>query len=189
MDYQVGLAIKALRKERSLTIQSLANRSGLSKGYLSRVERGLKIPPVSTCSRIAQALGVQLSDLFTMEESSQDIVHVKPEQRKIISREGNSIGYYYEAMAHPFVHKLMEPFLLTFTPQPSSTHMFTHDGEEMIYVLQGRIRFLHGDQHFIAEEGDTLYFDATIPHRGECVGEKEAKVLIVMGSRNQFALS
>ena len=96
---------------------------------------------------------------------------------------GTKFGYCYEALSHPFRGKHMEPFVLTYpdTKNPKRDVWFEHDGEEVLFVLQGRMLFLHGDKEFILEEGDCVYFDASIPHYGEVYeAEKELKCLIVI---------
>ena len=58
--------------------------------------------------------------------------------------------------------------------------MFQHQGEELLFVLQGTMRFLHGENEYLLEEGDCIYFDSGISHRGFALGGREAKVLMVI---------
>jgi mannose-6-phosphate isomerase-like protein (cupin superfamily) len=64
--------------------------------------------------------------------------------------------------------------------QAEAGTLFQHDGEEILLVLEGTMKFFHGGQEFIAEEGDCLYFDASVPHHGICQGKKEVKCLMVI---------
>ena len=182
MDLDIGSVIARLRKERSMTLQTLAQRSGLSKGYLSKVENGLKTPPVSTLSRIARSLGVEMADLFERPANESKIMIVRASERRQVSRDGSAYGYNYEAVAHTFGRKMMEPFILTFIPRPRKLRNVVHDGEELIFVLEGVMQFFFGDEVFVCHPGDCLYFDASVPHRGECLGDREAKVLMVITS-------
>ncbi len=182
MEKQIGAAIRRIRKSRGITLQTLAQRSGLSKGYLSKVEHGLKAPPVSTLSRIARAMGVEMADFFERESSEPRFTLVRRDERHPISRDGSIYGYLYESIAHPYGRKLMEPFILTFVPNPKDKSTFSHEGEELIYVLEGRMRFFYGDREYICEEGDCLYFDSSVSHRGDSLGDRETKVLIVMAA-------
>ena len=183
MDKKIGSAIARLRKEKGMTLQTMAELSGLTKGYLSKVERGLNSPPVSTLSRVAKALGADLSDFFDPAKKEKRFTLIHPEERQPIAREGRSQGYQYEALAFLFGRKIMEPFLITFSPHPSDTQHFTHEGEEVIFVLEGQIRFFWGEDEHICQAGDCLYFDSSIPHRGEAYGDEQAKVLMIMASK------
>jgi transcriptional regulator with XRE-family HTH domain len=185
MEDQIGAVIARMRKERSITLQTLAQRSGLTKGYLSKIENGHKSPPVSTLSRIAQALGVELSDFFDRPEIPPSFALVRKDERQSITRPGASSVYQYAAIAHSYGRKSMEPFIITFPPHSKSKTMMIHQGEEMLYVLKGRMRFVHGDKEYICEEGDCLYFDSSVPHRGECLGNEETQVLMVVSYRTE----
>jgi transcriptional regulator with XRE-family HTH domain len=120
MEDQIGAVIARMRKERSITLQTLAQRSGLTKGYLSKIENGHKSPPVSTLSRIAQALGVELSDFFDHPEIPPSFALVRKDERKPITRPGASSVYQYAAIAHSYGRKIMEPFIITFPRIPKA---------------------------------------------------------------------
>lgn len=179
MQKEIGEIIKKIRKNKGLTLDSLANRTGLSKGYLSKLERGLKSPPISTLSKISMALGVEMSVFFSPQTIQPKLTIVRPEERSKITRDGSSFGYYYESLARDFYHKSIEPFVMTLTPDPNELNTFSHEGEEMIFVLEGRISFTYGQEVFVCEKGDCLYFDASTEHRGDCL-DGEAKALVVI---------
>lgn len=166
-----------------MTVQTLAERAGLSKGYLSKLENGLKSPPVSTLSNIADALGVDLADFFERSQPQGRCLFSQSNERANVTRDGTSYGYDYEAL--PFGAKVMESFVITFTNDSKSEHRVSHEGEEMIYVLQGRMRFYHGDEVFDCDEGDCVYFDPGIPHLAASLDEGETKVLMVVAPRRK----
>jgi mannose-6-phosphate isomerase-like protein (cupin superfamily) len=74
----------------------------------------------------------------------------------------------------------MEPYILTLPVKPKQVPLLQHEGEEILFVLEGTMKFFHGDLEFIVEEGDCLYFDANTPHHGICQGKKEVKCLMVI---------
>jgi mannose-6-phosphate isomerase-like protein (cupin superfamily) len=76
----------------------------------------------------------------------------------------------------------MEPFIVTHLPICKEGGWFDHEGEEFFYVLEGEIKFFYGDKEYLLKEGDCLYFDSSIPHRGEGIGKKPAKALAVICS-------
>jgi len=177
---ELGGTIRQYRMQKGLTLQELARRSGITKGYLSRIEKARKAPPVSTIINIAKALGVGISDIFGERQEGKAVSLVKKAERRHIARDGTVFGYAYETLAHKFIHRHMEPYILTLPVKPKKNVLFQHKGEELLFVLEGTMKFFHGDKEFIVEEGDCIYFDASIPHYGVCQNKKEVKCLMVI---------
>jgi transcriptional regulator with XRE-family HTH domain len=177
---ELGKRIKEFRMKKGLTLQKLEEKTGFTKGYLSKVENTKKAPPVSTLIVLAKALEVSLSEIFGEKEEKSAISMVKRNERQVVARNGTIFSYSYQTLAHKFYKKHMEPYLLTLPVKPKQVPLFQHDGEEILFVLQGTMKFFHGDREFIAEEGDCLYFDASVPHHGICQGKKEVKCLMVI---------
>jgi len=177
---ELGKRIKAYRMKKGLTLRKLEEKTGFTKGYLSKVENTKKAPPVSTLVVLAKALEVSLSEIFGEKEEKSSISIVKRNERQVVARNGTVFSYSYQTLAHKFYKKHMEPYILTLPVKPKQVPLFQHDGEEMLFVLKGTMKFFHGDQEFIAEEGDCLYFDASVPHHGICQGKKEVKCLMVI---------
>jgi transcriptional regulator with XRE-family HTH domain len=180
MQKEIGATIRRIRRRNDITLDVLANRTGLSKGYLSRLERGLKSPPISTLSNIAGALGIEIAAFFQQPGNQPNISIVRSDERMQITRDGSAFGYYYEAIADQYPSKSVEPFIITMTPHAKEAELFSHEGEEMIFVLEGKISFTFGDEVFRCEVGDCLYFDSSIKHRCDCLDSKEAKALAVI---------
>lgn len=180
IEAEIGKRIKTFRIKKNITLEQFAIETGFTKGYLSRVEKSEKSPPFSTLVMIARALGISLSVLLGEETYNNRVSMIKKGQRIIIARDGTAFGYSYEDVAHKFSGKSMQPFVLTIGNKAKETVKFVHDSEEMFYVLQGTIKFTHGKEEFIAEEGDCVYFDANIPHFAEAVGAPKAVCLVVL---------
>ena len=89
--------------------------------------------------------------------------------------------YTYNSLAYKFMCKKMEPLLVT-APLENGGHIDTssHEGQEFEYVLEGTLRLIMGGRELLLNEGDCIYFDSTIPHGMRSVGEKEAKMLVVI---------
>ena len=177
---EIGRKIKLLRLERGLNLKELADKSGFTKGYLSKVENSKKAPPVSTLLNLARVLGVNISEIFSEGEDKASIVLTKKSERKTLARNGTAFGYSYEPLALNFPGRHMDPYVLTAPAKQRKKGLFQHSGEEMIMVLEGTMRFTHGDQEFLVEEGDCIYFDASVPHRGIADGSEPAKGLMVI---------
>lgn len=176
----IGKRIKSLRNEKRVTLENLAAQVGFTKGYLSKVEKSEKAPPVSTLGIIARALGVNISTLLGEDTTTSSICLVKRSERSQIRRTGTSVGYSYEAVAHRFKNKLMEPFVLTLPVHAKKRILYQHEGQEILFVLEGTMRFHHGSEEIIAEEGDCVYLDSSIPHFGESIGDKAVKCFMVI---------
>jgi len=176
----LGKRILKFRIEKGLTLQELAERTGYTKGYLSKIENAEKAPPVSTLINIAKALDIRISEIFEEVEENSLICLVKKRERRIIARDGSVFGYAYEALAHKFHNKHMEPYLLTLPVHPKENVLFQHKGEEMLFVIEGTMKFFYGEKELNVEEGDCVYFDGSIPHYGICDGNKEVKCLMVI---------
>jgi len=176
----IGKRIKSLRNEKRVTLEDLAAQAGFTKGYLSKVEKSEKAPPVSTLGIIARALDVNISTLLGEDGHTSPICLVKKAERPKITRTGTSVGYSYEAVAHKFKNKMMDPFILTLPLHPKKQVRYQHEGQELLFVLEGAMRFHHGAEELIAEEGDCVYFDSGIPHFGESEGNKAVKCFMVI---------
>ena len=172
--------IRTLRKKNKISLDKLSKLSGLSPGYLSKVERSEKAPPLSTLDKIALALGVELSDLLREDSDvveDTQLAIVRKNQRKKVQATGSLYGYDWEALAFNKSGKNMEPFILS--PAFDEKTIFHHEGEEFMYVLEGTHEFVYGDKTYILNEGDSIYYDACVPHTGRSLGEKKARVLVV----------
>lgn len=180
MEQEPGLRIRNLRQQKGMTVEGLASRAGLSKGYLSKLERGLKTPPISTLSNVARALGVEIAHFFQSAADRPKVTLVRAGERTRIKKVGSTFGYFYEPLADGFQDKTVEPFIITMTPGAEKHPLFSHEGQEMIFVLEGRMVFSFGQERHVCEPGDCLYFDASVEHRGECLGSEEARALIVI---------
>jgi transcriptional regulator with XRE-family HTH domain len=175
--------IKALRAENGMTLEQLAQQTGFTKGYLSKVEKSKKAPPVSTLGNIARAFNVTISSLLGEERARTSLCLVRRGERPLVARDGTAFGYSYEAMAYPYPNKMMEPFILTLPVGIKKRTFFQHEGQEILFVIQGRMRFFHGNEEYVVEQGDCIYFDSSIPHFGESIGRKEVKCFMVIYNR------
>lgn len=180
VEAEIGKRIRTFRIEKNLTLQDLADRTGFSKGYLSKVEKSVKAPPVATLSMIARELDVSVSKLLGEEELKDSLCVVRKNERQLMAKSGEEFGYAYEALANPYRNKHMEPFILSYPSDDSLKHTFQHDGEEMLFVLQGKMRGKYGEREYVLEEGDCVYFDSSVPHTAESIGHVPLKILIVI---------
>lgn len=183
-DILVGEKIKAVREEKGMSLQDLAAATGFSSALLSQVENHMVSPPLGTLIKISKGLGVEIGLFFQDVREAQYTIVRKNEREKVSrvsSKMGKKYGYSYEALAFDKKGRHMEPFLVTLEEASTKDHhSFSHEGEEFIYVLEGKMEVQLEDHSDILEPGDSIYFDSTIPHRVSCVDGAETKILAVI---------
>ena len=159
----IASRLTEIRSLRGETLDSLSAKSGVSKGMISRVERKEVGVSVETLSKISEALGVSISDLLKLDERKKLII-CAPEQQPVIddTKRGfvrRTLSPTFESRSIEFVHNTLEP--------RSETPIFpAHRSgvEEYIYVLQGTLTGVLGNQKVEIRQGECLYYDATITH-------------------------
>jgi len=180
---QIVKNIKTFRTGKRMSVERLARLSGLTKGYVSKIENSDKAPPFSTLIKIADALNTDISLLIAEDSEVPQNMNLcivrRNERREVVSR-GTLYGYHYQALSHKKMGKNMEPFIIR--PASQEKGVFSHEGEEFMYVLEGKHEFIYDGKKYLLKAGDSIYFDSIIPHSGRSVGKKEAKILAVMYS-------
>jgi len=181
-ELDIARKIRQIRLQNNLTLESVAEVTGLTKSYLSMVENGKKSPPIATLSKIARAFGVNIGAFFEQKKPEDHFIFIRKGRGKVVVRDGTIFGYRYESIAPTKRPKKMEPFIITLPSKSKEGELFDHEGEELLYVLEGKTNFFYGDKKYLLKEGDCIYFDSSIPHRGEGVGRKPAKALVIIYS-------
>jgi transcriptional regulator with XRE-family HTH domain len=177
----IGERIRASRRQKKITLQELADLTGFTKGYLSKIERSKSAPPYSTLNKIATALGFDVIFLFrdaNQEISGPNLSFNRENRIEILENSDSSYGYTYQALATDRPGKNMEPYVIE--PAFELETMFEHEGEEFVYVLEGRHELVYNGKHYIMKKGDSAYYDSRIPHSGRSVGKRKAKLLVVL---------
>ena len=105
---------------------------------------------------------------------------VKKAERQFMAKAGTSFGYSYETLAHKYPNKRMEPAILTIPGDSKKSLIFQHEGEEMVLVLEGTMRFIHGEEAYILEPGDCVYYDSSIPHYALSADGRDVKCVDVI---------
>ena len=146
----IGKKIKELRLSNDLTLEELASRSELTKGFLSQVERNLTSPSISTLEDILEALGTDLSHFFRQEQEKKIVFHTAD------FFEDEQEDYKIEWIVPNAQKNDMEPILLTLHPGCESMEMVSHSGEEFGYVLKGSILRVIGNQTYRIKATETF---------------------------------
>ena len=149
----IGHKIKQLRIQNGLTLEELASRSELTKGFLSQLERNLTSPSIQTLADIVEALGSSMSDFFK-EDTKEKIVFQKKDFF-VDERENYTVHWIV-----PNTQKnAMEPILVELPQGGESFEVTPHNGEEFGYVIEGCIQLVCGDETFVVHKGETFYLN------------------------------
>lgn len=162
----VGAAIRRLRSAQGLTLADVAERAGISQAMLSRLETGAVSPSLETLASVAKAIGAELATLFReLGARASDAQFVKKGEGLEVVRRGTKRGHTYHLLAADRgPRKTFEPFLITLNDESEIFPDFEHPGTEMIYMLEGSLRYRHGDESYLLRAGDTLTFSGSVPH-------------------------
>lgn len=173
----VGPNLRQLRLAKGLTMDRLAGQSELTRGYISLVERGLKIPSIAALLRLADALDVNMAYLFDPNSAPAPryTIFRQQDQQAMATMDG---AFGLSALAAGRTGKMMEPFLLR--PPLKSAPRASHSGEEMLFVVSGRIAIKLDGEEIPMEKGDCLYFSGETPHEVRSLGRQKAEVLVVV---------
>ncbi len=162
----IGQTIKELRNDHNLTIAEVSKLVGISRGMLSKIENGLTSTSMDTLEQLANALGVTLSSLFQgYNKPIEAAQFVKKGKGLEVVRRGTKSGHTYHLLAYEQgPNKVFEPFLISLE-EAEEFSAFEHTGIEFIYMIEGEVEYLVGDETFVLEPGDSLTFNAEMPHR------------------------
>ncbi len=169
----IGHRMKELRIQYGLTQQELADRSELSKGFISQLERNLTSPSVGTLLDIIQCLGTTPAEFFTDQEPEQIVFR----QEDYFVKEKDTLGHQIKWLIPNAQKNAMEPVLMTLAPHGTSEIQLPHEAEEFGYVLHGSIRLFYGSRSFTVKHGESFYFIAGKKHYIENCGDREASIL------------
>ena len=169
----IGKKIRRLRLEKNLTQEELANRTELSKSFISQVEREQTSPSIATLVDILQALGTNLRDFFNDETDSQIVFRNADFFEKIDDELKNRTEWII-----PNAQKnQMEPILMTLYPHKKSHVQTSYTGEEFGYVLKGNITIVRGGKKYKVKAHETFYMDGAKSHYLYNHGNSPAKIL------------
>lgn len=173
----VGKRLRDLRIRRGYSLRSLADRSGLNINTLSLVENGKTSPSVSTLQQLALALGVPITAFFESEPSEKKLVFTPHD-----TRQPEIFGsLQMENLGKDLRGNAVQPFLVTLKPgKGCGDHAVIHSGHEFVYCVSGSIHYRVDKQDFHLMAGDSLVFEADLPHCWENDGVETAQILLVL---------
>lgn len=178
---RIGERIKFLRQRKHMGLVELGRYTGLSASFLSQLETGRVVPTLRNLARIAMVFSRDLRYFFEPERPELFRVIRAHERERLPQTGADHPGYFYEALEPVPAEHLVTPYLAEFVGGPSSTTAtpHQHSGAEFLYVLSGRLRLTHEGRAEVIEEGDAIYFDPSVKHSYECLGDEPCTALIL----------
>jgi transcriptional regulator with XRE-family HTH domain len=175
--FSVGQRLRELRVRRRLSLRALAEQSGLNANTLSLIENDKSSPSVATLQQAAAALGVPISAFF---ETSADT------QRLTFHAAGQPLGLPFTGgrlhdLGAGIARRGIEPLLLVLEPNAGSGRTpIVHTGREFVYCLEGRLAYTVEGQTYVLQPGESLLFEAYLPHRWQNVGPAPSRSLLIL---------
>jgi transcriptional regulator with XRE-family HTH domain/predicted Fe-Mo cluster-binding NifX family protein len=176
-EWLVGRKLRELRSRQGLSLRALADRSGLNVNTLSMVENGKSSPSVSTLQQLALALDVPIAAFFESEPVKKRVFFTPSDQRPQAAFGRTQMQNLVKDLAGSAV----QPFVVILKPKTGSgERMIVHTGHEFVYCLAGSILYRIEDQDYILKPGDSLVFEAHLPHSWENNAEDTAQILLIL---------
>lgn len=181
----VGEKIKSLREVQKITIDELAQRSNLTVEQVEHIENNIILPSLAPLIKIARVLGVRLGTLLDEQNETGPVVCRKKEVGDTISFSNNASQsrrhMEYHSLSKSKADRHMEPFIIDVAESSENEFILSsHEGEEFIMVMQGVMEISYGDELFVLEEGDSIYYDSIVPHHVHALEGQKAKILAVI---------
>lgn len=181
----IGTKVKTMREENYLTRHELSKRCGLDEELILKIEEQTEIPSLAPLIRIARAFGVRMSTFLDTQEEHGPVVCRDCESHHALSFTNSTCAsrkhLLYQSLSNNKTGRHMEPFMIEIAPKSDVDFVLSsHEGEEFMLVLDGSIEITYGDDTYTLDKGDSIYYDAIVPHMVHSTNDEEARVLAVV---------
>ena len=183
----IGEKIKNVREMKNISVEDMANRSGLSEEQIIRIEGNEDFPSLAPLIKIARVLGVRLGTFLDDQQELGPVVCRKEsrENTEGIGFSNNAVTKHkymsYHALSQDKSGRHMEPFFIDIEPSDDTDFIFsTHEGEEFIYVIAGSVEINYGKETYSLNEGDSIYYDSIVAHHVHATNGRPARILGVI---------
>lgn len=177
----IGKRIKTIRKKQGITISTLASKSGVSNGLVSRIENGRVIPSLPVLLEIIGALEIDASTFFEdIEKKTGDkFIHITKENQQLIEKEVEAKGFDYKQIFGKSLHAVgFEAVLLNLSPN-SKREKVTTDAWEFKYIISGECDYEIDNEIVTVKQGDSIYFNGRLPHVPINRGNQDCIMLVL----------
>lgn len=183
----VGSKIKGIRESKNLSIEEIAERSGLSTDQILSIENDQYLPSLGPLIKIARTLGVRLGTFLDDNDALGPVVCRASEQNSASSISFSNdaadarTNMIYHSLAKQKTGRHMEPFIIEIQPsEEKEFKLSAHEGEEFIYVMSGEVEIEYGKEKYQLKEGDSIFYDSIVKHHVHGAVGKAAKILAVV---------
>ena len=181
----VGKKISTMCADRSISVEELSERSGLAVEQINLIINSDTVPSLSPLIKIARALGVRLGTFLDDSSAFGPVVYRQSEQKETVtfSSQLSSTNSHLDflALASSKSGRAMEPFLIDVEPAAKQTPLLSsHEGEEFIYVLEGTVKINYGNEEYVLNAGESIYYDSIVEHLVTSHNGSSAKLLAVV---------
>ena len=181
----VGSKIKGIRESKSLSVEEIAERSGLSVEQVNSIENDENLPSLGPLIKIARALGVRLGTFLDDSDALGPVVCRAEEHNNSISFSNDASdarkNMEYFSLAKQKAGRHMEPFIIDIqASEEKDFKLSAHEGEEFIFVLSGELEIEYGKDKYLLKEGDSIYYDSIVKHHVHGVAGKAARILALV---------
>lgn len=176
-----GARLQELRLHRNWTLQELADRSGLSRAFLSRLESGDRQASIAAVLTLSRIFDVSLASLFESELATDPCVIVR--KAEAIEQTADGLAYVPLSKASRFFN--LQPMRVRVSRSRRGDEHYHHEGEEWIYLLSGSLTVSLAGKTYDLAPGDAVHFDSRLPHRLIATGSADAELLIVASPLSQ----
>lgn len=182
----IGKEVRSFRKQMELTLQDLSLVTGLSSAMLSKIENGQASPSLATLKVLSRAFAVPVSVFFRDLEERHDASFVRHGEGMQFSRKGGRLNHEAWLLGHCASRRVsMEPYLVRLTGRTELFPRVQDSGVWFIHVLEGRMEFRYGDTLYQLGAGDSLTYEASVPHGTEQVVEAPVSYLCVHSDKRE----
>ncbi len=178
----IGTRVSTFRERLGLSPEELARNAGMEASLLSAIEAGKVYPPLGIMIRLARALGQRLGT-FLDDQTSPDPLIVRRQDRQeetAAHKSGSSGHYHYYSLGKGKTDRHMEPLFVVIEPSAEEKKLSSHEGEELVIVVSGRVELLYGREKHELLPGDSIYYNSIVPHYLGAADEAPAEIYAVI---------
>ena len=183
----LGSKIKGIRESRNLSVEEIAESSGLTVDQINSIENDENLPSLGPLIKIARAMGVRLGTFMDDNDALGPVICRAKDREKesSISFSNGAVDARKHMEYHPLAQQKagrhMEPFVIDINPEDKTEfNLSAHEGEEFIYVMNGEVEIEYGKEKYTLHEGDSIFYDSIVKHHVHGAPGKSAKILAVV---------
>lgn len=181
LETALGQVVREFRNRSGMGIAELARLASLSPGMVSKIENGAISPSLSSIRALARALQVPVTSLFREFDEVADASFVRSGEGALVQRTGQTVEHEYRVLGHTSAKGIaVEPYLMMYTSTSKVMPSLRRVGTQFIYILEGQLVYRHGTATYLMSEGDSLLFQAIVPHGPESILRAPVRYLSVL---------